>query len=198
MTGKRPLTDAEYNRVEEYLRANQKKRDLVMVMICRFTGYRIKEVLSIRVKDIYRSNGEVRDRLLIMPRNMKKKEPRMPIAISDDLRSELENYRRYLHYQDQFNPEFFLMQSQKGSNKAISYTQAYRIVKEAFNECEVYENVAVHSFRKSFCDRVYEKSGFDLRTTQCIMGHATILNTEKYISFNNKKVNQTMETLWME
>lgn len=197
MTGKRPLSDAEYNRVEQHIRRHNPIRDLTMIMLCRYTGYRIKEVLSVKVSDLYRPDGSVRESLLIMPRNMKKKTPRMPIHICEDLSDQLQHYRDRLKKDSLFYSQFFLIQSQKGDNTAISYTQAYRIIKAAFDQCGVYDNVAVHSLRKSFCDRVYVKSGFDLKTTQSIMGHSTIKTTEKYISVNNKKVNQTMEQLWI-
>ena len=182
MTGKRPITSVEFFKIHSYMKRTRQYRNLVMISLCYYTGYRIKEILSMKVSDSYLADGTIRNEIIVKPRYMKKRTPRMPIPISDQLRDDLELYRIELMNHGVFAPDLFLIRSQKGANKPISYTQAYRIIQDVFDYAGIYENVAVHSFRKSFCDRVYKKSDNDIRLTQTMMGHKNINTTIRYLS----------------
>ena len=186
MTGKRPLTVNEFHSIHSYLLKHNRIRDLVMVSLLYHTGYRIKEILSMKVKDVYQSDGTVKDYIQVMPRNMKKKTPRPAIAVNNSLRADMKRYQSILTV----SPGMFLIQSQKGDNKSISYTQAYRIIKDVFDAKDVYNNVAVHSFRKSFCKKLYEYTGNDIRVTQVMMGHKQVGTTQRYISVDVDKANE--------
>ena len=195
MTGKRPITSTEFFKLHSYMKRTRQYRNLVMISLCYFTGYRIKEILSIKVSDTYLADGTIRSEINVKPRNMKKRTPRMPIPVSDQLREDLEQYRIVLKNQGVFAPDLFLIRSQKGANKPISYTQAYRIIQDAFDHAGIYENVALHSFRKSFCDRVYKKSEYDIRLTQTMMGHKNINTTIRYLSVDVNQAKAIIKSL---
>lgn len=184
MNGKRPLTSEEFNNARSYLLRRDRLRDAVMFSILYYTGYRIKEVLSMQFQDLFDSNWNVRALVHVNPRFMKKKSPRPAIHIHDTLRGDLERYR------DSFSPEEldrkeYIVSSQKSG--AISYTQAYRICKDIFDACNIVDNVAVHSFRKSFAENIYNKSGYNIRLTQELMGHSEPEITIRYLSVDLKE-----------
>lgn len=191
MNGKRPLLESEYNRIHEYLIENDRFRDLAMVSICYHTGYRIKEVLSIRVKDIITADGDFKASLYVNPKDMKRKKARMPIPMRDDLKEDLQLLLDELKATDNLGQKNYLIQSQKGGNKSISYTQAYRITRDLFEDCEIYDNVAVHSFRKSFCERSYQHTK-NIVQTQRIMGHSTPVTTLKYLRVDQQELNDAI------
>ncbi len=195
MNGKRALSDQEYLSIRTYLHRRQRYRDLLMVSLGYHTGYRIKEVLSVRFSDVYYEDGTVKKSLTVQPRNMKRNRPRPAILITERLREDLKAY--YLHClkgSDTFK-DYYLIQSQKGGNKPISYTQAYRILMDVFDAKDITENVACHSLRKSFCQRYYEKSNHDIRLTQYIMGHSQVSTTERYIGVNKEKATEILKQM---
>ena len=187
MNGKRPITSEEYDRIHAYLLDSENYRHLAMVSLCYHTGYRIKEVLSIRVKDVLLANGDFKESLYVQPKKMKRKTPRMPIRLRDDLKADIV----LLIDTEELRPDDYLIQSQKGSNKAISYTQAYRIITSLFDDCDVYDNVAVHSFRKSFCERAYKHTK-NIVETQRIMGHSTPVTTLKYLRVDQERLDDAI------
>ena len=190
MNGKRPLSTAEYQKIHNYLYRHNRYRDLAMASLCYHTGYRINEILTVQVKDVINVNGQYRNSLYISPRKMKKKSPRMPIPLREELKQDLSLLIAELRRDGDLEPERFLIQSQKGDNRSISYTQAYRIIVDVFDACNIFDNVAVHSFRKSFCEDIFEKSDNNIVMTQRIMGHSSPITTLKYIRVNEEKLNE--------
>lgn len=165
---------------------------MAMFSLLYYTGYRIKEVLSMRMKDLYDENWNVRSRIHVKPRNMKKKSPRPSIPVHHVLRDDLQTYRDSFE-KDALDRDAFVIESQKSDS--ISYTQAYRICKDIFEAVDIVDNVAVHSFRKSFAENIYEKSGGDIRMTQAVMGHSSPMITVRYLSVDLKKAEGIIESI---
>ncbi|MEX1013630.1 MAG: tyrosine-type recombinase/integrase, partial [Candidatus Paceibacterota bacterium] len=80
--------------------------------------------------------------------------------------------------------------SRKGKNKPISTVQAWRIIKNACEAVGLYENVATHSLRKTFCANVYKTSGNDIVATQYLMGHKDPITTLHYLAQNQEKLDE--------
>lgn len=188
----RKLTDNEYNRLEEYFKTNGQLRDLTMFSIQRWAGYRIKEVLSLKLSDLYAPDGSVKQKIYIKPRQMKgSKTPRV-IPIHSRLQKVLIEYRDYLESKDSFKFKQYAFQSRKGDNQPITTVQAWRIMKKACNELDLYENVATHSLRKTFCTKVYKASGNDIVATQHLMGHKDPMTTLHYLAQNQEKLDEVV------
>lgn len=186
MNGCRPLSTEEYDRVYTYLSVHNRHRDLVLVSMCMWTGYRINEVLSMRMKDVMNGAGEVREKIQVPPRFMKRKRPRPAIFVNEKLRSDLNRYITYLESAGQLSKGDPLIPSKKGG--AISYTQAYRIIKDVFDATDIYENVACHSFRKTFAEDFYNRSGRDIVATMRVMGHSDTQTTLSYLSTGQAEI----------
>lgn len=192
MAGMRKLTDNEYNRLEEYFKIHKQIRDLTIFSIQRWAGYRIKEVLSLKLSDLYAPDGDVKKRIYIKPRQMKgSKAPRI-IPIHPRLHEILLEYRDDLKSKEKFILKHSAFQSRKGHNKPITTVQAWRIMKEACNELGLYENVATHSLRKTFCTKVYKASGNDIVATQHLMGHKDPITTLHYLAQNQEKLDEAV------
>lgn len=196
MKGCRDLTDNEFERLMDYFAENDQWRDRTIFSVQRWAGYRISEALSIQVRNVFhvKHNGEYVcvDRIHIQPMNMKGgKKPRR-VVVHDRLREDLMRYLSVLDDKDGIYPGRYLFGSRKGENKPISYVQAWRILKSAFDDLDIRENVATHSFRKTFANKVYEKTGNDLIATMNIMDHSSPAVTQAYISVDQEKLEQAV------
>lgn len=195
MKGCRDLTNNEYQSIMDYFDSTGKLRAKALFAIQRWAGYRISEVLSLKVEDVFHvkpNSIEVVDRIHVDPKHMKggKKPRRMPVH--NRLEEVLQQYISELSAQEGFCPQWQLFKSRKGENKAISYVQAWRILKKAYSELGIRENVATHSLRKTFAKSVYENTGRDIVATMNIMDHTSPQTTLAYLSVNQQKLEQAV------
>lgn len=196
MKGCRDLTDEEFERLMDYFAENDQWRDRTLFSVQRWAGYRISEALSLRVKDVFHvkhsGQWECVDRIHVDPRHMKGgKNPRR-VIVHDRLRADLIDYMRRVQDDPEVGPGWYLFQSRKGDNKPISYVQAWRILKKAYADLDIRENVATHSLRKTFANRVYEKTGHDIVATMNIMDHSSPSVTLAYINVDQDKLEQAV------
>ena len=196
MKGCRDLTDQEFQSVMDYFTMNDQLRDRTIFSVQRWAGYRISEVLSLRVRDVFYKDDEgsleVVDRIHVQRKNMKGSRKPRRVIVHNQLREDLREYIRELSTEDGFSLDWFLFKSRKGENKAISYTQAYRIIKAAFDDLGIRENVATHSFRKTFANRVYENTDHDIIATMKIMDHSSPNITMAYLSADQQKLEEAV------
>lgn len=195
MKGCRDLSDEEYRSLMDYFTENDQLRDKTIFAIQGWAGYRISEVLSLRVRDLFhvKQDGlELKNCIYVKPKNMKGKKRPRKMWIHDRLAETLVEYGQALYRQDGFSVEWYMFQSRKGDNKAISYVQAWRILKEAFEELGIRENVATHSLRKTYADRVYKSTGKDIIATMELMGHSSPDVTMAYLSVDEEKLEQAV------
>ena len=192
MAGMRRLSDDEYELIESYFTKKKELRNLAMFSIQRWAGYRIREVLSLKLSDLYTPDGEVNERIYIQPKKMKGgKKPRV-IPIHPKLKDILQKYRDLLQSKNLFNLAHYAFQSRKGANEPISSVQAWRILKKAFTENGIYESVSTHSLRKTFCEKVYRSSGNDIVATQYVMGHKDPVTTLHYLAQNQERLDEVV------
>lgn len=192
MSGMRKLSDVEYESMYSYLKITNQHRNMALLSALRWTGYRIKEILSLRISDVVLPNGQIVDRIHVKPRNMKKRQSRPSVRVHPQLSQDLELFLQELKKENRFNPERYLFVSRKGENQPISYTQAYRIIKDAAEARDVYGAVACHSLRKTFAQAVYENTGKDIVKTQIVMGHASAVSTSNYIGVAQEDLDQAV------
>ena len=88
------------------------------------------------------------------------------------------------------DPATFLFRSREGSNRAISLTQAWRILKAACRAAGVVGNIATHSMRKTFAMNIYTnpKIRGDVLKTQMALGHRNIQSTLRYLAVDREEI----------
>lgn len=192
MAARRDLTDEEYNEIEQYFLTKSQLRNRAMFAIQRFAGYRISEVLSLKIKDLFTPDGNMVGKVWVSPSNMKKNGDRMAIPVHDRMEEAVMQHVEQLREQDGFSRDWYIFQSRKGDNKPITNVQAIRILKKATNALNIYDRVGTHSMRKTFGMRVYENTGHDIRATQKAFGHKNVETTLHYIGADTEKINQAI------
>jgi integrase len=85
-------------------------------------------------------------------------------------------------------PETFLFLSHKGNNRPLQRGQAHHILQEAYQANELTGMIGCHGMRKTFGQKVYAKTGRDLRATQHAMGHKSPASTAAYLAVDEQAV----------
>ena len=71
---------------------------------------------------------------------------------------------------------------------------AHAILKTAFIEAGLNGHIATHSLRKSFAQRLYDKTG-DIYMVQELLGHRNISTTPKYLGVNYADAKAAVELI---
>jgi site-specific recombinase XerD len=185
MKGCRPLTQAEVVLVQQSFGGSYADRDKALFLLGVTSGFRISELLSLRVGDVWQ-HGRLVDRVTVPRRHMKGKQDSRTVLLHPDAKAALATWLLTLRQRWGSTPQSFVFRSRKGPNRAISPVQAWRILHEAVTTNELSGKVGTHAMRKTFAERIYERSGHDLIATQHALGHKHVNSTQAYLSFREE------------
>ena len=190
MAGMRPLTKEEQGLV---LAGLDRMRDRVLFLTGLYTGFRISELLSLRVADVWK-NDEPGRAVTVSRRHLKggagphaSRLQSRSVALHPMLRAAIATYLAPRFEGRPVDGLEVLFPSRKGRNQPIRPGQAWHVIKQAAGRVGA-ERVATHSLRKSFARSVYESTGHDLVVTQRALGHRSILTTARYLDASEPEV----------
>lgn len=187
LRGCRPLSEAEVSAVLEALTGPNALRDRALWILGVRSGFRISEILSLRVRDVFQS-GRILERVTVPRRYMKRKAEGRTVLLHPAAREALRAWITELEARGQSGPDRVTFPSRKGTNRPIGRRQAWRILRQAFEGAELVGNLGTHTMRKTFADRLYERLGGDLVKLQKALGHRSILSTAAYVSFREEEI----------
>lgn len=196
MKGCRPLNSDEINECLNSFEGKYKLRNQAMFILGLNTGYRVKELLSLKIKDIM-PYSKIADYVTVQRANMKKKVESRTIVLNNTAKQYLKNYLDNFEeiYGKPIDKSFYLFKSQKSDNKAISTRQATGVLYLVYRDNEMTGKLATHTMRKTYAKNIHEKLGNDIVLTQRAMGHRQITSTQHYLSFDNKVIDQAISGL---
>lgn len=184
MKGCRPLTNSEIESLLEYLsRFRHCVRDRTLLLVGLRTGFRISELLSLRVSNVMQ-NGKIAGRVWVARRHMKGKKEGRELVLHPEAKAALEQLIPTLDP----GHDPFLFQAQGAGGRPLNRRRAWQVLKKAAAACGLEGKLATHSMRKTFAHRVHERGGKDLRKTQEAMGHKNINSTAAYIGVDQDEV----------
>jgi len=187
MKGCRPMSEDEVAVVAKSFGGAYAARDKALFLLGIKSGFRISELLSLRVGDVYQ-HGRVVDRVTVARAHMKKKVEGRTVALHPDAKAALQTWLDERKADGTLLPTMALFQSRKGVNRPISPVQAWRILEGAYSTNGLTRTLGTHSMRKTFANRVYEKLNHDLVKTQRALGHKNINSTVSYLSFREEEI----------
>ena len=76
----------------------------------------------------------------------------------------------------------------------MSRRTAHNVLKQAYEAAGLNEHLATHSLRKSFAQRLYDRTG-DIFVVQEMLGHRSVATTQKYLGVNYASVRQAIEKM---
>jgi integrase len=146
---------------------------------------RINDLLSLRVKDIMNSQGNVGKYFYIKPRKTKKKAGNeLRIYINDPMKKSLENYLKQEKYLD---PDDYIFKTKTGNK--LDRIRAYGLIKKWANAVGLKEDrISCHSLRKTWGYMAW-KQGVSIQIISEKLGHNSEKVTRRYIGLDQEAVN---------
>lgn len=159
------------------------------------TGGRISELLSLRIGDVYQNHAAVTD-LLFDRSIVKGGEVSRAVPINRDGRQAIDDLIAW--HQEQYNTThksrpLFPSRNGQGTQR-MSRRNAHDVLKTAFEAAGLNGHLATHSLRKSFAQRLYDRTG-DIFAVQEMLGHKNVATTQKYLGVNYASVRQAIEEI---
>jgi len=194
MKGCRPLKEREVLGVLRSLGGRWAARDRALVLLGIKSGFRISELLSLRLGDVVQ-HGKLVDRISVRRRNMKGKVSGRTVLLHPVAREALTTWLKQLQPCNRWQADTCLFLSGKGENRPITRIHAYRLFKNACAANRMQGVLATHSLRKTFAHRIYERLGRDLLKTQRALGHKSITSTVQYLSFSEEEIDRAIRAI---
>ena len=195
MRGTRPLNNDEIRRVSAAFTGTFEIRNRGLFMIGVSTGGRISELLSLTIGDVYQNRSAVTD-LLFQRSIVKGGEVSRAVPVNADGRRAIQAlidwHRR--HYRSVASKRPLFPSRHKSGTVALHRQTAHDILKTAFIAAGLNGKLATHSLRKSFAQRLYDKTG-DIYLVQALLGHRNIATTQNYLGVNYADARAAVEAI---
>ena len=196
MKGTRPLDNNEIRKVAECFDGTFAIRNRGLFMLGVSTGGRISELLSLTIGDVYQNNGAVTD-LLYDKSIVKGGEVSRAIPVNRDGReaiADLVAWHRERYNTTHKSRPLFPSRNGQGNPQRMSRRTAHNVLKQAYEAAGLNGHLATHSLRKSFAQRLYDRTG-DIFVVQEMLGHRNVATTQKYLGVNYASVRQAIEEM---
>ena len=189
MIGCRPLNHEEKQRL--LVVASHNKRNQLLVMLGLASGFRISEMLSLRVKDLMAPDGSILDRITLKAANTKTGKGRVQI-LHTKVKTAVKEWTDHLINKGfDFESAIFIgRQSNKGT-KPITRQRAWQILKDLFVKAGIYGQTGTHTLRKTFAKEMKMRLG-DIQKVADALGHKSITSTICYLSFDHTEVDNAI------
>jgi integrase len=192
----RPFTESEFSSLSAHFSAAGQTRNLLLLKLGCGTGYRISELLALRVRDVW--NGrEAAHEITISRRHLKGgrgaylrsvRGRRVPLA--EPVR---EAIQRHLARIGTDNPDRALFSTTQAQGEPMDRSAVFRVLTEACRRCGIdTTRISTHSLRKTFVGRIYKASNHDLISTQRIVGHTSPATTARYLETDAAQLDALM------
>jgi integrase len=199
VAGCRPLTPDEIAALDApgVFAGRYSRRDRALFTLGRYSGFRVRELLSLRVKDLMHPGGRFVERIHVERRNIKRKRQGRQIPFHPAARLAVRDWIKELFAAGHVGRNVCVFRSQKGRDEAMSVSQAWRVINRVFVRAGLDGKVATHSMRKTFAMGIYNKAqerqsaGEHIDPIRCAMhglGHKSVATTERYLDFDAQLV----------
>jgi integrase len=194
MKGCRPLSDEEITVVSRSFGGTYAARDRALFILGLKSGFRISELLSLRVGDVLQ-HGRLVDQVTVRRAHMKQRMEGRTVPLHAEAKHALAAWIDELRDGGRCPATTYLFRSRQGGNRPITRIQAWQILTEAYRTNELTGKLGTHAMRKTFAAKVYTRLQHDLVKTQRALGHRNINSTISYLSFCEDDVIQAILAL---
>jgi len=183
-TACRPTTSKELDAIIGVLSGRFRARNEALFKLARYTGYRVSELLSIRVSQVW-DGQSMRSSVTVSRENMKGKRFSRTMPLHQIASEAL---YIWIKAAGMTAPEFGkspLFPSRKGT-ASMTPISAWRILQEAAIGAGIStERLGTHSFRKQFATSLWTSPYVDkdMAKMSRLLGHAHFSSTIRYLQF---------------
>ena len=199
MKGTRPLDNTEIRLVSACFDGTFEARNRGLFMLGVSTGGRISELLALTIDDVYQNRKPVTD-LLFDRHIVKGGEISRAVPVNSDGRraiSDLIDWHQARYGNTKGSRPLFPSRNGQGNPQRMSRRTAHNALKAAFVAAGLNGHLATHSLRKSFAQRLYDRTG-DIFAVQEMLGHKSVATTQKYLGVNYANVRDALEGMSLD
>ena len=183
-TGSRALTALEIDKICAAFHGPHRKMFRAIMRLGQYTGYRISEILSLKVSDVF-DGTEVRGSVTVKKAWMKGKRTDRTMPIHPVAR---ETLLEWIMVSGLWHPSGRNAWLFPGRNLSRAFTARafFAVLHQAAQSAEVHEErLGTHSLRKSFASALWDSPfvNRDLAKMAKLLGHANPANTVRYLEF---------------
>lgn len=205
MKGCRPWSEREITEIlfqsSRVFSPTSLKRNRCLFLLGINTGFRISEMLSLCIDDVL-EKGSVKRHIEVRRRNMKGRRSGRAVYLNAAARRGIQVYLAHLQAKGQLQGDAPLFVGH--GQRAISRTQAWRIIRKVCQEAQLAGRTGTHSLRKTFANRVYDhfldkqvkgERVDAFRATSKALGHSDIRSTDQYLSFREEELEDALDRI---
>jgi integrase len=173
-----PVKDRDkLNQMIQFLELKGNKRDVLLLKFGLNTGLRINDILRLKVKHLFDSNGNLNEYLdLFESKTIKRRNRKLKqIKLNSIIRPELISYVQYYELES----EDWIFFSLREPLNPLDRVRAWTILKEAATSAGV-AKFGTHSMRKTLAYNVYSETK-DLALVMRLLNHNDPDHTLRYI-----------------
>ena len=168
------------NEVVRLIEATRGLKQRVLLMTAYSAGLRVSELVNLKLADISS------ERMMIRVEQGKGQKDRYTI-LSKNLLVELRWYWK------RYRPRVWLFPN-RTKNGPLSKNQAWRIYDQAKKRAGLKGGRGINTLRACFATHLLE-AGEDLRKIQLLLGHSSILSTQRYLRLRQQTLGSTVSPL---
>jgi len=182
------LTQAEHKRVQAVIDAHRySKRNHTIFAFSFYAGLRACEIATLRVSDVYGTNGEINDTIFLAAAQTKGDEANT-ILVSKKLARALAGYAAaYPKHTAKPNAPLFFS-AKRGGFSAQTIVNLFA----RFYALAGIKGASSHSGRRQFLTELADK-GVNARAIQALARHKHLNTTMRYIDLNENKLRNAIE-----
>lgn len=199
MIGCRPLTDEELEAVSDHFQGYMEHRNRCLFWLGITTGFRVSELLSLRVSDVWR-NGRMPETVRIRRNRSKGKKRGQSAHFAPRARPYVHHWLFVIWKRYGTAPDLPLFHSRNGKSRGITRMQAHRMLTDTMSLAGLdgaYGELATHSMRKTYAATMWEHFG-DIFSVQKALRHKSPASTMAYLSFDEKEITHAVDIKWPE
>lgn len=192
MSGASPLNREQ---VKAILKATKNNRDNALLSVGFCTGYRISELLRIKIKDVATViNGYVKIHDSVNVRKTKNGSGRA-VRLNSTARQAIERQVKTL-LNDGHNVDCALFGRAALPTQAITRQYAHKLIKILAEKANIFlAKISTHSLRKTYAQAMWILLNKDISKLQFALGHKSVNSTISYISFLINDIDDAIDQL---
>ena len=182
----------EINKIKNYFLDNRKYRDYCLFVVGTSTGYRISDLLRLKVSDFLNDDYSWKKEIDIIEQKTRKRR-KMPIS-----KSIQKAVKEHIAHSDGVGFDTYLFRSQKGENKPIGVSHARKIFDKMAHDLNLDYHCSTHFLRKTFAYwflQLHKNDMSALATLQDILNHSSEKMTLKYCGIEKQRQEQMVNDL---
>jgi integrase len=192
-SGCRPFSESELDLILNACSGRYEQRDRTLIVMGVHTGFRIRELLSLRISDVW-DGSCIRNSVTVARGFMKCKLRSRTMPLHPRVREEIALLIRAKAEHGAIDPSCPLFNKQK-TDKPLSTRQAYDILLSAAEKAGIeVARVGTHSLRKTFARRMWTSPlvNHDPAKMARLLGHENWSNTLRYLEFADELENAVL------